>query len=601
MTRLVGIIFIILLLFDFKYSVHFLAISVIVLIILYYIQKKTMEHQNRYQAENYKQPIIEYYKPAKQPTKSLYQPARPVPGEPYDMSKLAVTKKKVINGVTYDESYIETPEELYFCNDFQDNIDGNNQNIVGLNQRLTIGPQGQTQNRNTYIKPVVVPPTYDLEYWKDNNLITYSQINSTGVQEDMYLSGYAESSCCGYLDSGSKLVPSGANSKENYSKSMLQMPRGVQTPKDTKASRGAQAPRDARASIKEGFAQECSGTQWRTGVPKNNSTSMRTCQGRQIVSPVLVEDRIPIKSMPVREGFAQECSGTQWRTGVPKNNGTCQGRQIVSPVLVEDRIPIKSMPVREGYTQREDYSTGEELPEYMPSQLMPEQPGMMNTACGYNPEQLEVNLPSNMPVGNCQKSPALAGFNKNIFTQIVTPGVYTMNQINEPINSNIGISFQQQFEPVTCDIDENQNVHYLEHDPRVVQPTSDDVVEEMENPRYDNVYDPRFYGYGTSYRSYNEPTLGQTRFMYDDINAIRMPNYVVRSKIDHLPFADTYGPVEEGSEMGNVHNPHMRALVQDSWLRNSLQFRNDLTERRMRKINANQWQKRIAPLGAKMI
>ena len=91
----------------------------------------------------------------------------------------------------------------------------------------------------------------------------------------------------------------------------------------------------------------------------------------------------------------------------------------------------------------------------------------------------------------------------------------------------------------------------------------------------------------------------QPRFYYDDVNAVRMPNYLVRSKIDFLPYADSYGSVQKGSEFGNVHNPHIRSLVQDSWLRNSLEFRNDMTERLMRKVNSERWQQRVAPLGPK--
>ena len=47
---------------------------------------------------------------------------------------------------------------------------------------------------------------------------------------------------------------------------------------------------------------------------------------------------------------------------------------------------------------------------------------------------------------------------------------------------------------------------------------------------------------------------------------------------------------------GNEFNSKIRALAQDSWLRNSLQFRNDIQERAMRKVNANAWQQRVAPI-----
>ena len=41
-------------------------------------------------------------------------------------------------------------------------------------------------------------------------------------------------------------------------------------------------------------------------------------------------------------------------------------------------------------------------------------------------------------------------------------------------------------------------------------------------------------------------SLGQTKFYYDDVDAIRMPNYITRSNIDHQPFADRYGPLPAG-------------------------------------------------------
>ena len=48
-----------------------------------------------------------------------------------------------------------------------------------------------------------------------------------------------------------------------------------------------------------------------------------------------------------------------------------------------------------------------------------------------------------------------------------------------------------------------------------------------------NVYDPRSNSYGTSYRSYIDKMTGQVRYYYDDINAIRQPNYITRNNILH--------------------------------------------------------------------
>ena len=495
LLKFVFIMTVIMFLFDFSYSYHFFIISLGFIIIIYYIKKKKMSEKWK---ENY-------------------------------------------------VSVFESPEPLPFCND-EVSIDPPNSNAVGLNQRLV----GRA-NPKTMIKPVVAPPAYDLDYWKDNNFINFSQINTTGVQQDMYLSGYAESTCCDYLAPGSELVPR-KRSNIRHNKSVENY-------------------------TNEGYAGNCSGS---------------------IRSPMPMQDRINVHSLPVNsvENYGYSNKG-------------CSGG-IRSPMPMQDRINVHSLPVNsvENYSNNhsdknyhtENYPIENYTEQYnnKPARInvRPNQSGWVNRSCGYNPQQVyTANLPSNYTAGNCEQSEELAGYNKNLFTQTVTPGVYTRNQVNEPINSNIGISFQQQFEPTTCEIDE-YGLQYTQHDPRLVK--YEDIiepVEENDEPRYDNVYDPRFYGYGTSYRSYNDPVTGQTRFMYDDINAIRMPNYITRSKIDHLPFADKYGPMQDGAEFGNANNANIRALAQDSWLRNSLQFRNEITERQMRKINSEAWQRRQAPLG----
>ena len=113
---------------------------------------------------------------------------------------------------------------------------------------------------------------------------------------------------------------------------------------------------------------------------------------------------------------------------------------------------------------------------------------------------------------------------------------------------------------------------------------------------FDNVYDPRFYGYGTSYRAYIEPVTEQPRFMYDDVNAIRMPNYIVRSNIDHIKNADSYGTLEESNKNGIENFLDLRKRVEKEWVDNSITFRNDMMERLMRKRNNELIQSRSMPI-----
>ena len=84
--------------------------------------------------------------------------------------------------------------------------------------------------------------------------------------------------------------------------------------------------------------------------------------------------------------------------------------------------------------------------------------------------------------------------------------------------------------------------------------------------------------------------------MYDDINSVRMPNYITRSNIDFVPYADSYGPLKNSNACGNSNHNEIRALAQDTFLRQSLLQRNDLQQRLMRKRNSELWQLRKAPM-----
>lgn len=294
---------------------------------------------------------------------------------------------------------------------------------------------------------------------------------------------------------------------------------------------------------------------------------------------------------------------------------TCCG-SLINKELVPEQDPLAyAVPLNEGFdiSRRQPAHTPHggtviehfgprvlnTAPAEWPAPVMPEQSGQMNTACGYNPEQIFTSgLPSNFAAGNCQKDPIMKPYNQNLYNQTVMPGVYQTSQVNEPINSNMGISFTQQWEPTTCKTDmQTGDVFYTEHDPRIVEPA---IVEPnaalMSSVDMSNIYDPRHTGYGTSYRSYTDDLTGQPKFYYDDIDAVKMPNYITRSNIDFAPFADTYGPAPAGEAFGNEFNSDIHALANDAFLRASLQQRTDLTVRQMHKANVRQAQLRQAPI-----
>jgi len=160
-------------------------------------------------------------------------------------------------------------------------------------------------------------------------------------------------------------------------------------------------------------------------------------------------------------------------------------------------------------------------------------------------------------------------YNPNAFTETITPGVYHINDRNEPINSLMGISHEQQFE----------QSNYEELEP-------------FETVNMSNTYDPRFYGHGTSYRSYIDENVGQPRFYYDDINAIKMPNYITRNAIDVTSFGDSYGPLNSG----NKYTQDIHKLADQEYMDATTNFRNEMMQRLMRKRNSESWQQRTFPI-----
>ena len=216
----------------------------------------------------------------------------------------------------------------------------------------------------------------------------------------------------------------------------------------------------------------------------------------------------------------------------------------------------------------------------------------VNYINGYNPIQYENSrFPANLPRGRALQSDDMSDYDDQIFTQTVQPGLYYKENVIEPVNSNIGISFQQEFLPRTIYKSENGDEIVTDNDPNFT-PLPVYKAEESAEPTIYNVYDPRFNGYGSASRCYIDNVTGQPRYPYDDINAVRMPNYITRSKIDTQKFADGYGPMKD---MGKSLN-EIKDRANQAFYRDTEQHRNDISVDIMRKMNAAMWQRRQAPL-----
>lgn len=153
-----------------------------------------------------------------------------------------------------------------------------------------------------------------------------------------------------------------------------------------------------------------------------------------------------------------------------------------SGLIIENYEPSMGKQTNPSYTEQHDYKYN--------NKIFNAPYDYVNTQNGYNKDQLFTSgYPANCPQGNCGQSPAFKEFNDNLFTQTIQPGVYYKDQVIEPINSNIGISFTQPFLPKTYQRTPNGGILRVDHDP-ISDPPMEPIVEEPIVPTPDNVYDP---------------------------------------------------------------------------------------------------------------
>jgi hypothetical protein len=283
-----------------------------------------------------------------------------------------------------------------------------------------------------------------------------------------------------------------------------------------------------------------------------------------------------------------ECS-IQRPSSVLARNGRNPYAVDVEIQKVDNRyaVPVESKNI--GRSNQTEGHTNQNIPQnnIKESYIGPttQQYDPIDTLCGYNGDNVNYNLPVNSRSGNCQMNDQMNDYNKNLYTQTIQPGVYTRSQVNEPINSNIGISFTQEFEPTVKTLQTNGDVEYVQYNPDGFGNKYKSIQSNFQDTR-GNTYDPRFTGYGSTDRSYIESVTEQPRFYYDDVNSVNRPNYMSRSNVDFIPSL----PYSYDAPCDT------RKLVEQTWTDSSIGFRNDLQEQMMRKMNIGKWQQRIAPI-----
>jgi hypothetical protein len=171
-----------------------------------------------------------------------------------------------------------------------------------------------------------------------------------------------------------------------------------------------------------------------------------------------------------------------------------------------------------------------------------------------------------------------------LFLQDIEPNVFSYSEVQDPINSNLGISYTPTMpvrvrDQICTPI--GSYPLYSRIDPQLVRSDGD-------------IYDSRFSGFGDEYRSYSNIDLGQVGYYYSDIDSVRKPNFIMRNKVDHVDYTD---PNDKTSPYykRNASLDDIRPLVESQWTSDEIFHREDLMERLMRKRNSELYQLRMMP------
>lgn len=476
---------------------------------------------------------------------------------------------------------------------------------ISPNQELVGGP-----NPKTRVPPLVAAPSHDLDSWCNNDFAVHSQINKEtnfDAEKSGYNYGILPTKCedCMYVPCQCKVLQGQHNQRpRGMMMGGVGPDEGGEPPDlpDVTFIEEEEAPM-VNGDVVEGFCEDFNGhigarsfSHGRSAIgpqggaygPEGSAGHSSSAYGgrrvgghtRTVISegrgrrPDIVANRPPGAGRPGP-------GGGPGGLGRPSRE---QRRQIIRDLINElgDNEPKKRKPhirryVRDVFLDRRlgdvnDVEIDEIIEEIAARFVM-------------TPRQEEES--EALDITPCFENPR----RDNIITQTLQPGVFQKSHIGEPIQSNIGISYTQEWGPTEVQ-ETNNMIKYTMRDPKntIITPQ---IKEEVIGQDHANVYDPRFTGYGTSYRSYTDQLTGRPKFFYDDVDAITMPNYVTRSKVDVFPWANTYGP---DKMMSQSEGDEYRQLANNAFTDSALAFRTELQERLMRKRNAELWQRRVAPI-----
>ncbi len=524
-TRLVLFLTLFLYLADNKYMVWFFVLALLCIVCLYYYQRDTMKTVERFddrRRENFENarvdfatnpvvanPVAARFKDLSTPTANPFRMDH-APGD------LAYSRPLHNTSGLLLDAMITTPNPRVRQEKIQDILDyqlANARSKPGFDQSCTVqkktfGNAGFTSrfeqlykgsDPRTLVPPNITPRIFDWSAWDVGDQYQPSYVN-TKRPFDMVGSGYLPQADdgCGYIAPKAILEPD-----TNYKWDLVhQFPDNAN---HTSSYRN----------------------QWKFNRPQ-------TVTERELSMPNSIDAKADLEmslggSVQAQEDFKAGCTTCpSGKTSVVENFSPTNFAQ-------SGTYRTASMNDKKGTTTMDSY--GKSTPVATGSVYEGDLLGM----AGYNRDNLLYNVPVNTSVGSCDLTDGMKDYNDNLYTMSVQPGVLYKSQIQLPINSNIGISFNQSLPITTQSVDAEGNTVLTNMDPRTFKVVEDPVSRADEDPSVFDIYDTRDTGYGPSYRGYVHELTGQPRWYYGDIDAVQKGEYVTFNNIDILDKADQRG------------------------------------------------------------
>ena len=218
----------------------------------------------------------------------------------------------------------------------------------------------------------------------------------------------------------------------------------------------------------------------------------------------------------------------------------------------------------------------------------------------------DYGFPTNMSVRNADFSDYYDCIDKNLFKKQIEPRNLDKYEFINPYA--ISKSYDKTFAPISAPGKNNENIIYTSNDPRLISVAHNGQVLTLDKPpmnqsvKLDEVYtDPTLKYYGQNYNTYSDINAGDILYYVDqsiqdaEFQPIFTNNAIVNGEI----FKDPMGaikpqynriPVIKTDLLDTKHNNYKDVGL--SWMRDSIESREDLMALQMRKHNEQRYEPR---------